>query len=100
MDFLSPLGAYGLRRLLDVVASILLKLGLRYMDRLVDGGSISAPDMGDQGSGVGPGVVTVPVGDGAGSDVGTGAVAEDQFPGCGHCVVELLDTSEVSLVVP
>ena len=100
MDFLSPLGAYGLRRLLDVVASILLKLGLRYMDRLVDGGSISAPDMGDQGSGVGPGVVSVPVGDGAGSDVGTGAVAEDQFPGCGHCVVELLDTSEVSLVVP
>ena len=47
MDFLSPLGAYGLRRLLDVVAGILLKLGLRYMDRLVDGGSISAPDMGD-----------------------------------------------------
>ena len=44
--------------------------------------------------------MTVPVGDGAGSDVGTGAVAEEQFPDCGHCVVEFLDTSEASLVVP
>ena len=100
MDFLSPLGAYGLRRFLDVVANILLKFGLRYMDRLIDGGSTSAPGVGDQGSGVGPGVVTVPMGDGAGSDVGTGAVAEEQFPDCGHCVVEFLDTPEVSLVVP
>ena len=100
MDFLSPLGSYGLRRFLDVVANILLKFGLRYLDRLMDGGSTSAPGVGDQGSGVGSGVVTVPMGDGAGSDVGSGAVAEEQLPGCGHCVVEFLDASEVSLVVP
>ena len=78
----------------------MLKFGLRYMDRLMDGGSTSAPGVGDQGSGVGSGVVTVPMGDGAGSDVGSGAVAEEQFPDCGHCVVEFLDASKVSLVVP
>ena len=100
MDFLSPLGSYGLRRFLDVVANILLKFGLRYLDRLMDGGSTSAPGVGAQGSGVRSGVVTVPMGDGAGSDVGSGAVAEEQLPGCGHCVVEFLDASEVSLVVP
>ena len=100
MDFLSPLGSYGLRRFLDVVANILLRFGLRYLDRLMDGGLTSAPGVGDQGSGVGSGVVTVPMGDGDGSDVGSGAVAEEQLPGCGHCVVEFLDASEVSLVVP
>ena len=110
MDFLSPLGSYGLRRFLDVVANILLKFGLRYMDRLMDGGSTSVPGVGDHGSGVGSGgqvsgwmggdTTFVPMGDGAGSEVGSGAVAEEQLPGCGHCVVEFLDASEVSLVVP
>ena len=104
MDFLSPLGSYGLRRFLDVVANILLRFGLRYLDRLMDGGLTSAPGVGGQESGVRSGVVTVPMGDGDGSDVGSGAVAvavaEEQLPGCGHCVVEFLDGSEVSLVVP
>ena len=103
MDFLSPLGSYGLRRFLDVVANILLRFGLRYLDRLMDGGLTS---VSGQESGVGSGVVTVPMEDVDGSDVGPGAVAvagavvEDQLPDCGHCVVEFLDGSEVSLVVP
>ena len=97
MDFLSPLGSYGLRRFLDVVANILLRFGLRYLDHLMDGGLTS---MSGQESGVGSGVVTVPMEDVDGSDVGPGAVAEDQLPDCGHCVVEFLDGSEVSLVVP
>ena len=97
MDFLSPLGSYGLRRFLDVVANILLRFGLRYLDRLMDGGLTS---MSGQESGVGSGVVTVPMDDVDGSDVGPGAVAEEQLPDCGLCVVEFLDGSEVSLVVP
>ena len=122
MDYLSPLGSYGLRRFLDVVANIMLKFGLRFVDRLMDGDTTSAPGVGDtslHGSGVGSGVVAggqmsgwmggdttfVPMGDDAslpGSEVGSGAVAERQLPGCGHCVivVELHDASEVSLVVP
>ena len=101
MDFLSPLGSYGLRRFLDVAANILLRFGLRYLDRLMDGGftSVSGQESG-VGSGVGSGVVAVPMEDVDGSDVGPGAVAEDQLPDCGHCVVEFLDGSEVSLVVP
>ena len=95
----------------------MLKFGLRYVDRLMDGDTTSAPGVGNtslHGSGVGSGVVAggqmsgwmggdttfVPMGDGAGSEVGSGAVAEEQLPGCGHCVVEFLDASEVSLVVP
>ena len=97
----------------------MLKFGLRYVDRLMDGDTTSAPGVGNtslHGSGVGSGVVAggqmsgwmggdttfVPMGDGAGSEVGSGAVAERQLPGCGHCVivVEFLDASEVSLVVP
>ena len=123
MDYLSPLGSYGLRRFLDVVANIMLKFGLRYVDRLMDGDTTSAPGVGNtslHGSGVGSGVVAggqmsgwmggdttfVPMGDDAslpGSEVGSGAVAERQLPGCGHCVivVEFQDASgEVSLVVP
>ena len=107
MDFLSPLGSYGLRRFLDVAANILLRFGLRYLDRLMDGGftSVSGQESG-VGSGVGSGVVAVPMEDVGGSGVGpgavavAGAVAEDQLPDCGHCVVEFLDGSEVSLVVP
>ena len=60
MDFLSPLGSYGLRRFLDVVANILLRFGLQYLDRLMDGG---------QESRVGSEVVTVPMEDGDGSVV-------------------------------
>ena len=104
-----------------MVANILLKFGLRYVDRLM-GDSTSAPGMGGtslHGSGVGSGVVAggqisgwmggdttfVPMGDDAslpGSEVGSGAVAERQLPGCGHCVVvvEFHDASKVSLVVP
>ena len=97
MDFLTPLGLYGLRRFLDVAANILLRFGLRYLDRLMDGGLTS---VSGQESGVGSGVVTVPMEDVDGSVVWPGAVAEEQLTDCGHCVVEFLDGSEVSLVVP
>ena len=100
MDFLSPLGSYGLRRFLDVAANILLRFGLQYLDRLMDGGLTSAPGVGGQESGVRSGVVSVPMEDVDGSDVGSGAVTEEQLPDCGHCVVKFLDGSEVSLVVP
>ena len=109
MDFLSSLGSYGLQRFVDVAASVLLRFGLRYLDRLMDGGftSVGGQESG-VGSGVGSGVVAVPMEDVGGSDVEPGAVAvavagavvEDQLPDCGHCVVEFLDGSEVSLVVP
>ena len=90
-----------------MAASVLLRFGHRYLDRLMDGGftSVGGQESG-VGSGVGSGVVAVPMEDVGGSDVGpgavavAGAVAEDQLPDCGHCVVEFLDGSEVSLVVP
>ena len=122
MGYLSLLGSYGLRKFLDVIYSIMLKFGLRFVDRLMDGDTTSAPGVGNtslHGSGVGSGVVAggqmsgwmggdttfVPMGDDAslpGSEVGSGAVAERQLPGCGHCVivVKFQDASEVSLVVP
>ena len=111
MDFLSSLGSYGLRRFVDVAASVLLRFGLRYLDRLMDSGFTS---VGGQESGVGLGVVAVPMEDVGGSEPGAvagavavagagavaGAVVEDQLPECGDCVVEFLDGSEVSLVIP
>ena len=108
-----------------MAASVLLRFGLRYLDRLMDGGFTS---VGGQESGVGSGVVAVPMEDiggsepgavagavavvGAGSVGGTGSVAVagagsvdgaavgDQLPGCDDCVVEMLDGSEVALVFP
>ena len=92
-----------------MAANVLLRFGLRYLDRLMDGGftSVGGQESG-VGSGVGSGVVAVPMEDVGGSNVDPGAVAvavagavvEDQLPDCGHCVVEFLDGSEVSLVVP
>ena len=89
-----------------MAANVLLRFGLRYLDRLMEGGFTS---VGGQESG--SGVVAVPMEDVGGSDepgavavAVAGAVAEavveDQLPDCGHCVVEFLDGSEVSLVVP
>ena len=85
-----------------MAANVLLRFGLRYLDRLMEGGFTS---VGGQESG--SGVVAVPMEDVGGSDepgavavAVAGAVVEDQLPDCGHCVVEFLDGSEVSLVVP
>ena len=92
MDFLSALGSYGLRRFLDVVANIMLKFGLRFVDKLMDGDTTFTARGGD---------TSLP-----GSGVGSGVVAERQMSGCGHCVivVEFQDASqfsgEISLVVP
>ena len=125
MGYLSLLGSYGLRRFLDVVANIMLKFGLRFVDKLMDGDTTSTPGGGDtslHGSGVGSGVVAgrqmsgwmdgdttfEPRGGDTslpGSGVGSGVVAGQQMSGCGHCVVvvEFQDASqfsgEVSLVV-
>ena len=126
MGYLSLLGSYGLRRFLDVVSSIMLKFGLRFVDKLMDGDTTSTPGGGDtslHGSGVGSGVVAgrqmsgwmdgdttfEPRGGDTslpGSGVGSGVVAGRQMSGCGHCVVvvEFQDASQfssgVSLVVP
>ena len=121
MDLVS----YGLQRFIDVAANLLLRFGLRFVDRLLDSGSAS---VGGQESGARLGVVFVPIEDvgesepgakagavavvGAGSVGGTGSVAVagagsvdgaavgDQLPGCDDCVVEMLDSSEVTLVCP
>ena len=119
MDLVS----YGLQRFIDVAANLLLRFGLRFVDRLLDSGSAS---VGGQESGVRVAVVDVPMEDvgepgavagavvviGAGSVAGTGSVAVagagsvdgasvgDQLPGCDDCVVEMLDGSEVALVIP
>ena len=119
MDLVS----YGLQRFIDVAANMLLRFGLRFVDRLLDSGSAS---VGGQESGVRVAVVDVPMEDvgepgavagavvviGAGSVAGTGSVAVagagsvdgasvgDQLPGCDDCVVEMLDGSEVALVFP
>ena len=119
MDLVS----YGLQRFIDVAANLLLRFGLRFVDRLLDSGSAS---VGGQESGVRVAVVDVPMEDvgepgavagavvviGAGSVAGTGSVAVagagsvdgalvgDQFPGCDDFVVEMLDGSEVALVFP
>ena len=119
MDIVS----YGLQRFIDVAANLLLRFGLRFVDRLLDSGSAS---VGGQESGVRVAVVDVPMEDvgepgavagavvviGAGSVAGTGSVAVagagsvdgasvgDQLPGCDDCVVEMLDGSEVALVFP
>ena len=101
MALLSSLCSYGLRRCIDVTANILLRFGLRFLDRLMGDGfaSVSGPESG-VGSGVGPGVVAVPMEGVGGSVVGPEAVAEDQLPDCADCVVEFLDGSEVALVSP
>ena len=119
MDLVS----YALQRFIDVAANLLLRFGLRFVDRLLDSGSAS---VGGQESGVRVAVVDVPMEDvgepgavagavvviGAGSVAGTGSVAVagagsvdgasvgDQLPGCDDCVVEMLDGSEVALVFP
>ena len=119
MDLVS----YGLQRFIDVAANLLLRFGLRFVDRLLDSGSAS---VGGQESGVRVAVVDVPMEDvgepgavagavvviGAGSVAGTGSVAVagagsvdgasvgDQLPGCDDCVLEMLDGSEVALVFP
>ena len=116
---------YGLQRFIDVAASVMLRFGIRSLDRLMDRGFAS---VGGQESGARLGVVVVPIEDvgesepgamagavavvGAGSVGGTGSVAVagagsvdgaevgDQLPGCDDCVVEMLDSSEVTLVCP
>ena len=119
MDLVS----YGLQRFIDVAANLLLRFGLRFVDRLLVSGSASVDG---QESGVRVAVVDVPMEDvgepgavagavvviGAGSVAGTGSVAVagagsvdgasvgDQLPGCDDCVVEMLDGSEVALVFP
>ena len=102
---------YGLQRFIDVAANVLLRFGLRSLDRLMDSGFAS---VGGQESGVGLGVVAVPMEDVGGSEPGAvagavavvgagsvdGAAVGDQLPGCDDCVVEMLDGSEVALVIP
>ena len=98
MALLSSLYSYGLRRCIDVSANLLLRFGLRLLDRLLGAGFASASGP-ESGVGSGVGVVAVPM-EGVGeSAVGPVAVAED-LPESSDCVVEFLDGSEVALVSP
>ena len=116
MDLVS----YGLERFIDVAAALVLRFGLKFVDRLLVGGSASA---GGQESGVRVAVVGVPMEDvgepeavagtvvmiGTGSLSGTGSVdvagagslSEASVGGQGDdCVVEMLDGFEVALDCP
>ena len=85
---------------MDIVSSILLKVGLRVVDKLMDRDATSAPRGGDTvlpGSGVGSGAVV-----GAGS----GVVVGGRMSGCNHCLVEIEPhdespvSGESSLILP
>ena len=84
-----------------MAADVLLRFGLRYLDRLMEGGftSVGGQESG-VGSGVGSGVVAVPMEDIGGSEPGAvdgavagtvaGAEVEGRLPDCGDYVVEFL----------
>ena len=98
MTLWSSLYSYGLRRCIDISASLLLRFGLRLLDRLL-GAGFSSANGPETGVGSDVGVVAVPM-DGVGeSAVGPVAVAED-LPESADCVVEFLDGSEAALVSP
>ena len=96
MGYLSLLvtdvGYYGLRKMLDVLSSIMLKLGLRVVDRLIDGDTIVTPRIvvaaeGDTGA--------LPR-----SGAGSGVVVGGRSTACVHCLVDVESQvySESSLV--
>ena len=77
---------------MDIVSSIVLKVGLRVVDKLMDRDTTSAPRGGDTslpGSGVGSGAMV---------GVGSGAMVGGRMSGCNHClvVIEPHDESPVS----
>ena len=87
MSHFSQLGYYGLRRLVDILSSLVLRVGIRAVDRLMDRGGSSARGGGDTvlpGSGVGSGV-----GSGAVVGAGSGVVVGGRMSGCNHCLVEI-----------
>ena len=93
MGYLSLLGYYGLRKVLDVVSNIVLKLGLRVVDRLVDGDAIFTPrSVGTTG-----GDASLPR-----SGVGSGVMVGGQMTTCSHCLVDVESQvyGESSLVAP
>ena len=93
MGYLSLLGSYGLRKLLDVVSSIMLKLGLRVVDRLMDGDAIFTP----RSVGATGGDTSLPR-----SGVGSGVMVGGQMTTCSHCLVDVESQvyGESSLVAP
>ena len=93
MGYLSLLGYYGLRKVLDVVSNIVLKLGLRVVDRLVDGDAIFTP----RGVGTTGGDASLPR-----SGVGSGVMVGGQMTTCSHCLVDVESQvyGESSLVAP
>ena len=80
---------YGLRKMLDVLSSIMLRLGHRVVDRwLIDGDTIMIPRS------------VVAAGGDTGSGAGSGAVVGGRSTACVHCLVDVESQvySESSLV--
>ena len=78
----TDVGYYGLRKMLDVLSSIVLRLGHRVVDRwLIDGDTIVTPRS------------VVAVGGDTGvlprSGAGSGAVVGGQRTACVHCLVDV-----------
>ena len=76
----TDVGYYGLRKMLDVLSSIMLKLGLRVVDRLIDGDTTFTP----RGVGAAGGDTGLPR-----SGVGSGVVVGGQITTCVHCLVDV-----------
>ena len=97
MGYLSLLDYYGLRKMLDVVSSIVLKLRLRVVDRLMDGDTTFTP----RSVGAAGGDTSLPR-----SGVRSGVVVGGQLAACVHCLVDVESQdesqvySESSLVAP
>ena len=76
----TDVGYYGLRKMLDVLSSIVLRLGLRVVDRLIDGDTIVTPR-----------IVVAAEGDTGlpRSGAGSGVVVGGRSTACVHCLVDV-----------
>ena len=84
----TDVGYYGLRKMLDVLSSIMLRLGHRVVDRWL-GDTIVAPRS------------VVAAGGDTGSGAGSGAVVGGRSTACVHCLVDVESQvdGESSLVI-
>ena len=88
---MTDVGYYGLRKMLDVLSSIVLRLGLRVVDRLIDGEAAFTP----RSVGAAGGDTGLPR-----SGAGSGVVVGGRSAACVHCLVDVESQvySESSLV--
>ena len=90
--FVTDVGYYGLRKMLDVLSSVMLRLGHRVVDRwLIDGDTVVTPK-----------IVVAAEGDTGlpRSGAGSGVVVGGRSTACVHCLVDVESQvySESSLV--